>query len=291
MNSIDEELSEAARVNNLPEVRRLLSVGADVNAKDGSDWTPLHIASNRGHVQVAKELVDHGAGIEATDNFGWTALHFACYKGHPAVVKELLDHGAEIDVEDIDGETPLYCACYNDHLPVVKTLRAVGANILSANNQGERPIHVALRRRHSEVSKYLLGEFYATVRHLPLHELLKDLTRIGNPNSRSDPPLRVALDANVLGTVDVVEIVEFLVARDPAVLRSRNQDGSLSLHVACRLGASFAIVQSLVNRYKASVKSVTSEGDLPLFLACESPEPSLDTIFLLMKLYPDLVYR
>jgi hypothetical protein len=75
------------------------------------------------------------------------------------------------------------------------------------------------------------------------------------------------------------------------LISSRNQDGSLPLHVACRRGAPFSIVQCLVNLCKASVKSVTSEGNLPLFLACELPEPSLDTIFLLMKLYPDLVYR
>jgi hypothetical protein len=46
-----------------------------------------------------------------------------------------------------------------------------------------------------------------------------------------------------------------------------------------------------VNLYEASVKSLTPQGDLPLFLACELREPSLDTIFLLLKLYPDLVYR
>jgi ankyrin repeat protein len=101
--------------------------------------------------------------------------------------------------------------------------------------------------------------------------------------------LRAALDENVLGTDDVVEILEYLVDQNP--LASCGQDGSLPLHEACRRGASFTIVQSLVNLYKASVKSVTSEGDLPLFLACEKSEPSLDTVFLLMKLYPDLVYR
>jgi ankyrin repeat protein len=95
-----------------------------------------------------------------------------------------------------------------------------------------------------------------------------------------------------MGTDDVVEIFEYLVDQNPALLSSREQDGALPLHVACRRGAAFTIVQSLVNLYKASVKSVTSEGDLPLFLACEMPEPSLDTIFLLVKLYPDyLVYQ
>jgi ankyrin repeat protein len=128
-------------------------------------------------------------------------------------------------------------------------------------------------------------------RRLPLHKLLKNLTWIGNPNSDDAPPLRTALHEHVLGTDDVVEILEYLVGQNPELLSSRDQDGSLPIHVACRRRASFAIVQSLVNPFNASIKSVTSEGDLPLFLACEIPEPSLDTIFILVKLYPDLVCR
>jgi hypothetical protein len=73
----------------------------------------------------------------------------------------------------------------------------------------------------------------------------------------------------VLGTDDVVEILEYLVGHNPdALLSSRVKDGSLPLHVACRRGASFTIAQSPVNHCKASVKSLTSEGVLPLFLAC-----------------------
>jgi ankyrin repeat protein len=143
------------------------------------------------------------------------------------------------------------------------------------------------------VSKYLLRHFYATTRHLPLHKLLEDLTCIGNLiiANLTSPPLHVAVNCNVLGTDDVVGILEYLVGQNPALLSSHDQGGSLPLHLACRRGASFSVVQSLVNLYKASVKSVTPQGDLPLFLACELPETSLDTIFILMKLYPDLVYR
>jgi ankyrin repeat protein len=88
-----------------------------------------------------------------------------------------------------------------------------------------------------------------------------------------------------------VEILEYLAGQNAALLSSRDQDGALPLHVACRRGASFAIVHSLVNLNKASVKSVTPQGDLPLFLACEMPETSLDAIFVLVKLYPDLLYK
>jgi ankyrin repeat protein len=326
MNSINEELIDAMFENNLPEIRRLLSVGADVNAQRRSIgyMMPLHWASMKGHVQVVVELLEHGADIEAKDNRGWRPLHWAAINDRLAVVVELLSPGDEIhandsdgatpsilgkrksrggaiiDAKDNEGDTPLHIASHCGHLPIVKALLAVGADILVADNQGRLIIHSAVTNRHSAVSKYLLQHFYATTRRLPLHELVEDLTWIGNPSSIDIdididieidvPPLYYALDRNVLGTDDVVEILEYLVDRDPALLSSRDQDGSLPLHVACRRGASFAIVQSLVNLYKASVRSVTPRGDLPLFLACEMPEPSLDSIFLMMKLYPDLVY-
>jgi ankyrin repeat protein len=306
MNRIDEELIEAAKANNLPEVSRLLSVGADVNTKNNYGNTPLSVACIHGYVEVFKELVEHGADIDARHSAGWSALHFACLNGHLAVVVELIPNdsngatiilgkrksraGADIEVKDNQGNTPLHIASGAGHLPVVKALVSSAANILAANNRGYLPVREAVTGRHSEVSKYLFQHFYAA-RHLPLHELLEDLTWIGDPNSRGAPPLRRAFHRNLLRTDDVVEILEFLVGRNPELVSSRDQDGSLPLHVACRRGVSFTVAQSLVNHNQASVKSVTPQGDLPLFLACDIPAPSLDTIFLLMKLYPDLVYR
>jgi ankyrin repeat protein len=292
MNGIDQELIETTRENNLPEVSRLLSVGADVNDKDWNGCTPLHWASKMGHLQVFQALLDHGADVDAKEIYGETPLHLVCYRGYLALLQALLSRGANIEAKTRGGFTPLHNAAIMGHFPVVKALLSRGADCRAVNSYyGELAIHFAVRHRNSEVSKCLLREFYATTRRLPLHEVLKDLTWIGNSNTRGAPPLRYALHWNVLGTDDVVEILEYLVDRDPTLLHSRDPDSSLPLHAACRRGAAFTVVQSLVNLYKASVKSVNSRGDLPLFLACEIPEPSLDTIFLLMKLYPDLVYR
>jgi ankyrin repeat protein len=294
MNKIDGELFEAALYNNLPEIRRLVSAGADVNTTDNGAGTPLHWASNRGYVQTVIELLGLGADIDAKDNTGWTPLHWACFNGRLPVVNELQEQGADIEAKNQDGDTPLHNASVGGYLPIVKALVSGGADTLAANNDGELPMHCAVMCRKSEVSKYLLQNFYATTRRLPLHELVDDLTWIGDPNSTITgvPPLRAALHRNVLGMDDVVEILEYLIDQNPALVSSRDKAGSLPLHVACRRGASFTVVQSLINRYKASVKSMTPQGDLPLFLACEMPGTSLDTTFLLMRQNPtcDVVY-
>jgi ankyrin repeat protein len=258
-------------------------------------------------LQVVKEFLEHGADIEARTLTGRTPLHVACAHGHHvAVVNELLSpndsndtttsilgkrksRGADIEAKGKGGNTPLHFASWGGNLAVVNTLLSGSANILAASIDGELPNPMAVRFGNSEVTKYLLQQLDETIRHLPLHELLEDLTFDGTPNII--PPLRAALGQNVLGTDDVVEMVEYLVDRNPELFSSRDQDCSLPLHLSCRRGASFAIVQSLVNLFKASVKSLTSQGDLPLFLACELSEPSLDTIFLWMKLYPRVVSR
>jgi ankyrin repeat protein len=140
-------------------------------------------------------------------------------------VNELQEHGADVEAKDNeDGDTPLHSASVGGYLPVVKALVSGGANILAANNDGELPIHCAVMCRKSEVSKYLLQNFYARTRRLPLHELVEDLTWIGHPNSSDAPPLRTALHWNVLRTDDVVEILEYLVDQNPALVSSRACD-------------------------------------------------------------------
>jgi ankyrin repeat protein len=52
-----------------------------------------------GRVQVVNELLRRGADIEAKDNDEWTPLHFACCNGHVAVVSELQSRGANIEAK------------------------------------------------------------------------------------------------------------------------------------------------------------------------------------------------
>ena len=56
--------------------------GADVNACNNSEHTPLMIACYNGHMKVVTYLIERGANIDLPDNKGDTALHAAIYKDH-----------------------------------------------------------------------------------------------------------------------------------------------------------------------------------------------------------------
>jgi cytohesin len=48
----------------------LVEHGAEKEAKDEDDWTPLHLAANNGHLETVKFLVEIGANKDARTNFG-----------------------------------------------------------------------------------------------------------------------------------------------------------------------------------------------------------------------------
>ena len=87
--------------------RRLLDCGADVNAQDENNWTPLYLAAWNGRVDFSEMLLDHGAAVNAlTDYNGKTPLYKASEKGHVDVVRLLLEHGADPNISDRRGKTP-----------------------------------------------------------------------------------------------------------------------------------------------------------------------------------------
>lgn len=72
-------------------------LGADVNATDNNEWTPLHLAAQNGHVEAVYFLGEElGADVNAKDRNERTPLHLAAKYGHRETVTLLQDLGTEI---------------------------------------------------------------------------------------------------------------------------------------------------------------------------------------------------
>jgi hypothetical protein len=72
----------------------LLDKGADVNARDCNNTTPLHYAAMADKAMVAM-LLEKGADVNAKDFFGQTPLSIAFQAANKDVIKLLLDKGAD----------------------------------------------------------------------------------------------------------------------------------------------------------------------------------------------------
>lgn len=59
------------------------------------------------HTQIAIMLLENGADPDATDHFESTPLHRAAAKGNLKMVQILLQHNASVNIRDSEGNTPL----------------------------------------------------------------------------------------------------------------------------------------------------------------------------------------
>jgi ankyrin repeat protein len=95
-------LFKAAAKGNIEAVKQHLDAGADVNAKDGGGWTPLHFAAWFGHTEVAELLIAKGADVNAKDHTGRTPLNEAIETNQTKTADLLRTHGGKTGIEHVE---------------------------------------------------------------------------------------------------------------------------------------------------------------------------------------------
>lgn len=78
--------------------------GVDVNRRDYTGRTPLHLATSVSSVEVVKCLVDHGARLIARLVDGRTALHIASARGDVEIIKILMNRSLVNEEEEDEKE-------------------------------------------------------------------------------------------------------------------------------------------------------------------------------------------
>jgi ankyrin repeat protein len=115
-----------------PMVDLLLANGADPNLADVHGWTPLQRAVDARRADLVSQLLAHAAtDVDHRNDTGATALHLAASSGQSETVRELLQHGADPRLRDEQGKTAAAFAIRAGHTQVAETLRtAMGRNTI-----------------------------------------------------------------------------------------------------------------------------------------------------------------
>jgi ankyrin repeat protein len=152
------ELHTAAEANDLERLRKLLSQGADVNARDNRGWTPLHVAVSASNRAAAELLLAQGANVEARTSTGRSALHFCAIDGEASWIPLLVLHKGDVNAADDLGMTPLHLACQHGNRDGALALLEHNADVHRRDSSGRTPLHWAARRDDVDIVRALLSQ-------------------------------------------------------------------------------------------------------------------------------------
>jgi ankyrin repeat protein len=138
--------------NEEPELAEAL-----LNQQNSDGWTPLHVASNEGHVDLIELFVEFGGSVDARSRNFRTPLHIASIRGNLSVIQAVLMAGADINAKDIDGNTPCHFSSEYGHKDCLRYLLLKHPSLINKNKENQSPLDVAVNTEILQVS--VLNQF------------------------------------------------------------------------------------------------------------------------------------
>ncbi|NUO47865.1 MAG: hypothetical protein HOV80_03305 [Polyangiaceae bacterium] len=158
------ELLKAARATTPDKLKKLLDAGANVGVRDKQGWTALHAAANEARLQSVELLLKLGADPNAEDEQEDTPLHHAFaaranindreLADRAAIAQALIEAGADIDASGSEGRTALWGACNlarGKATNLVAFILSKKPNLNAADQEDYSILHIATIWNHESV--------------------------------------------------------------------------------------------------------------------------------------------
>lgn len=148
-------LHQAAGNNNLSEVKKWLSVGAEVNARDTYNTTPLHLVAfenvDESHFEVAEVLLNNGADLNARDALDRTPLYLLVQNGSARIIRLFMNFNADFTVTNDSRRNLLFSAASNNkNEEVIQLLIDQGTDVNHRSDKGTTPLHEVAEKNVDE---------------------------------------------------------------------------------------------------------------------------------------------
>jgi ankyrin repeat protein len=151
------EIHKAVIKSNLNGVVALLKEHPDLlESKNNLGQTPLHVAIIHNQLEIAELLLANGADVNARDPHNQTPLILSLWVyNHDKMMRLLLAKGADVNLSDKWSMTALAYAAQQGQIDDAKILIANDANINFAS--GNTPLYFAVMATHTEMVDLLLA--------------------------------------------------------------------------------------------------------------------------------------
>jgi ankyrin repeat protein len=113
------------------------------------------IAVAKGLLDYVKKLIDMGANINAQTPSNANALTYAVRGGDMSIVNYLIEHGADHTIVDSNKNNLLHIACASGHVPVIELLLGKGLSLDATNEQGFVPAALAIKNSHLKAFEFI----------------------------------------------------------------------------------------------------------------------------------------
>lgn len=208
-------LHQAIDQDNFDMVKLLLERGANIEATDRDQNTPLQKTITGEKVEIAKFLFSYGANPRITRPDGDSILHLSARANMPApnLTSLFIERGGLVNTLNMFNRTPLSYVEHSSDNQVAEILRKHGGiNVTGNYLQREHPLHEAIIDNDIAVIQLILNQ--------------------GNPpdinqgDANGVTPLHLA---TMLGNMEMVQI---LLSQEGINVNSQDVNGQSPLHVA-----------------------------------------------------------